>query len=376
MTAKEKVTKARAGLVLDRPFFGSLSLRLKLIEDPTHETAWTDGKSIGYSPDYINNLTLGQVKGLIAHEVMHLALGHQFREGGRDHNRFNIACDYAIDPMLIDDKMDVPDALVNRAWKDLSAEAIYTHIPEQKDNQKGGPPPPSGCGEVRQATNDNGSKLDEAQKQQQEQNFKAAVVQAAQAEKALLKKDEELSAHIQRLLDEILEPKADWKTILQVFVQQTAKNDYSWSVPNRRYQHLGFTLPTLIGEELPPVVIAVDTSGSISKKDVNQFAAEISDILEEYKTKCTVIYCDTQIAHVEHFESDDLPLELNPRGGGGTSILPVFSHIEENDMELSCLIYLTDMCFYNYPEEPEYPVLWGVIGNNNVNPPFGEIINL
>ena len=96
MTAAEKITKARAGLVLDLPFFGSLALRLKCKPDETCQTAWTDGQSIGYNPEFIDPLPLDQVKGLLAHEVMHLACSHHTRRGNRDPKKWNIAGDFAI----------------------------------------------------------------------------------------------------------------------------------------------------------------------------------------------------------------------------------------------------------------------------------------
>ena len=374
MTAKEKITKARTGLILDRPFFGSLALRLKLVEDTTCKTAWTDGKHMGYDPAYIESLTLNQCKGLIAHEVMHNALAHHLRKGAREHSKWNLAADYAIDPLLVDDGMDVPDATIDPAWKDKSAEDIYNQIPDQKGDGNGNGQPQGGCGEVRQATNDDGSQLTQSQIQQQEQQAKVAVIQAAQQEKSL--KAGKLSAGVQRLVDEILEPKVDWKTILRIFVDQSARNDYNFTQPNRRYLQSGFILPSLKSEELKPVVIAIDTSGSISKDDVNQFAAEISEILQEHQTSCTVIYCDTHITNVEEFSSDDLPLQLNPKGGGGTSFKPPFKFVEEQKLDPSCLIYLTDLCSSQFPEEPDYPVLWAQTGNYSKDIPFGEVISL
>ena len=75
----EKISKARTQLVLDHPFFGSLALRLKLVEDQTFATAYTDGKVMGYNPAFIDTLSLAETKWLIAHEVMHLACMHHVR---------------------------------------------------------------------------------------------------------------------------------------------------------------------------------------------------------------------------------------------------------------------------------------------------------
>jgi len=79
MTAKEKITKARASLILTAPFFASLALKMKLVEDPSCDTMWVDGTSMGYNPAFIEPLPLEQVKGLICHEVMHVACHHNLR---------------------------------------------------------------------------------------------------------------------------------------------------------------------------------------------------------------------------------------------------------------------------------------------------------
>lgn len=383
MTAKEKATKARAGLILDRPFFGSLALRLRLVEDPTCKTGWTDGGTLGYNPDWIKSMSLGEVKGFVCHEVMHIACQHTLRRGSREPLKANIAADYAINPIIVNDGIELPKrGLINNAYKDMYFEQIYDKLPDTKDGNNGkgdspkqNNPDPGGCGEVRDAKNPDGSPLTESQIQQQGQQIKVAVVQAAQQEKSL--KAGKLPAGIQRLIDEILEPKADWKTILRVFVDQAARTDYSWLKPNVRYLQQGFILPSLKSEEMKDPVIVVDSSGSTwDNKTLSQFNGEMTDILQSYNVSCTVIYCDTKIQNVEHFSVDDLPLKLNPKGGGGTDFKEPFRYVEEHNLEPSCLIYLTDLCCSSYPEEPEYPVLWAKIGNCRRDVPFGEIINL
>ena len=92
---EQKLRKARAGLILDQPFFGALALRLQLQEDPSAGTAWTDGKSLGYDPTWIKGLTLDQVKGLWAHVILHCACAHHVRRGQRDGHQRRSAGDRA-----------------------------------------------------------------------------------------------------------------------------------------------------------------------------------------------------------------------------------------------------------------------------------------
>ena len=160
-------------------------------------------------------------------------------------------------------------------------------------------------------------------------------------------------------------------------VEMSARNDYNWTRPNRRYISSGIILPSLISEELPEVVIAVDTSCSITEKQLSTFASEASAVLGAYETTIRVIYCDARVRGEKVFTRADLPLELELRGGGGTKFEPVFEHITENQYTPSCLIYFTDLAG-SFPEhEPDYPVMWLVPkprDDQERTVPFGDIV--
>ena len=389
--ASEKLAKGRAGLILDMPFFGSLALRLKLVEDLTCPTAWTDGKSMGYNPRWIESLSLDEIKGIICHEVMHCANQHQNRRGEREKERWNKAADLAINPMIIDCGLVLPKGgLIDSQFHDMSSEAIYTRLPQDDSSggQSGQPgqaggsgqggdgnqgSDPGGCGEVRDAPGEDGKPSSPAGKEQNAQEWNVAVAQAAQQSKAA----GDFPSSLDRLVNEVLNPKVDWREALRRFVDTAARNDYRWFPPNRRHIHNGLYLPSVRSEELGKVVTVVDTSGSIASEDVDQFAAEMTSILEEYKADCIVIYCDAAVAGVEHIPADDLPLHLEPKGGGGTDFRPPFEYVAEHGEIPACLVYFTDGYCNDFPEEPEYPTLWVVTdGMRDFNPPFGEVIVL
>jgi predicted metal-dependent peptidase len=201
-----------------------------------------------------------------------------------------------------------------------------------------------------------------------------AVSQAAQQAKAC----GNLPGALARFANGLVHPKLNPYDILRQFLEMTAKNDYAWNPPNRRYLSLGFYLPSLNSLELPEIVIAVDTSGSISDEDLAQFAAEISGILEAYETTINVIYCDTEInGPAEIFTREDLPLTLQARGGGGTDFRPPFKWVADQGLTPACLIYLTDLACNRYPLDPGYPVLWAKIGNwSTTPPPFGDVVEI
>lgn len=376
MNANEKIIKARTGMVLDQPFFASLALRLRVKVDESCETMWTDGRDLGFNPKFVDTLPLDQVKGLLAHEVMHLACAHQTRRGARDPKKWNMAGDYAINQILVDSKMALPEGrLLDPAFVGMSADEIYGRIPDPPPGDGNGPggrgQDPGGCGEIRDAKGPDGNALTPSETAQEEQNWKIAVAQAATQAKAM----GEMPGGLSRLVGELLAPKVNWREVLRRFIDQAARNDYTWTRPNRRYLHAGLYLPALYSEELPPIVIAVDTSGSIDEEMLDQFASEMSSILGEYKTSCNVLYCDTEIEGVESFTSSDLPLKLHPKGGGGTDFRPPFAWVEKQGVTPACLIYLTDMCCHSFPEPPGYPVLWAKTEDYG-KAPFGEEVQI
>jgi predicted metal-dependent peptidase len=125
---------------------------------------------------------------------------------------------------------------------------------------------------------------------------------------------------------------------------------------------------------LGEIVIAVDTSGSIGKRELEQFAGEISAISEETQPEAVhVVYCDAAVQSSQEFAASE-PVRLEPRGGGGTDFRPVFEWVARTDIAPVCLIYLTDLCCHSFPEAADYPVLW--VTDSRRMAPFGETVRI
>lgn len=367
-----KLSKARAALVLSQPFFGSLALRLRCVADATVETMAVDGESIFYNPDFVESLTFDEITGVVAHEVMHLACAHHARRGERDPRLWNRAGDYAINGLLIAAGFTLPAGrLQDSRFDDMPAEEIYAVLERERTNGSGidtGAPgeDPGGCGAVRDAPGEHGCKPSPAELSQAAKDWQIAALQAAQVAG-------ELPAGIARLVDTLRQPRIDWRHVLRRFVETTARSDYQWFPPNRRYISMGFYLPSIRSDELGPIVIAIDTSGSIRKEAVEQFAAELSAVLEDCRPEIVhLLYCDRTITGVESLTADDLPLKLNPKGGGGTDFRPPFDWVGRSGLRPACLIYLTDLKSRKFPAAPDYPVLW--VATSNKSAPFGETL--
>jgi predicted metal-dependent peptidase len=411
--AETKFRKARATLILDQPFFGRLLLKITPREDATCKTMWTDGVNAGFNPKYIDGLNMDELKTKICIQTLRLAAQHHCRRGERQQQTWDRAGEFTVTPILKNDKNDkgqdifqLPkDALYSQQYENKEAEAIYKMLKEIEDknqppqnqpqqqpgpgqgsgkgkgkgkpqpgNDPGqGPPQPDPAGgEVRDLPGKDGQEATEAEKEQGRQDWKIATQQAAKIAKSCGK----LPGELLRLVDDILEPVIDWKEALRQFVDRVSRNDYSWRRPNSRYMSSGVILPTLYNQELPPLVIAVDTSGSINQDELKQFAGEIDDILNQYPTTLTVIYCDTKIHPdgIEIFTAEDRPIKLNAKGGGGTEFSPVFVEVQKMEEPPACLVYLTDMECSDFGPEPDYPVLWVNTGKRCKQPPFGEMI--
>ena len=361
----DKMEKARVALTLDHPFFGSLALRLRLIRDPQCPTAYTDGVVIGYSPEFTDGLTTNELKGLLAHEVMHVALAHHLRRGERKPRRWNVAGDYAINDILIESGLVLPAGGLSGMGTGRSADEIYQCL---SGDGKEAPP----WGEVRDYPGKDGRDASPAEVAQALQEVRIMVSQAATQAESM----GGLPGCIERMVKEITHPRVDWREILRRFMQRFACNDYAWTPPNRRYIHQGLYLPSLVSDGIAGGVIAVDTSGSVGNDEVAQFASEISAILEAVSSEVTVIYCDTRIRQVETFCQQDMPIKINPKGGGGTDFRPPFEWIAEQGMKPAYLIYLTDLRCSRFPDKPNFSVLWAHIGRQGRQPPFGEIISV
>lgn len=169
--ARRRVTAARTALVLDEPFFGTLALKLKLVEEPNcgcpdlrtcPHTAWVDGQSLGYWPRFVMSLTHVQLTALLVHEVMHCAAGHPWRRDNREPRKWNQAADRAINPVLREAGYTLPpDGLfeLEPSHHGKSAEWIYDRLPradQQSDEQRPGSGSGSGSSQAdpQQGPND------------------------------------------------------------------------------------------------------------------------------------------------------------------------------------------------------------------------------
>lgn len=387
-------------------------MRLPMVEaDPSWcKNAATDARKFYYNKSYINALSLQQVQFVLAHEALHCALSHFARRQHRQKHRWDVACDFAINPLLINDGLiPVPEALTLREYEGLTAEEIYPLIDENtdqepmdqhlydkdrssdshsnsKEQQEG-----DGAGtspeqqQNESSSNGNGADaepdeqrgaaqpppLTETEREslnvQWQQRLAGAAQQAMQAGK--------LGGAMARMVDHLLQPQLPWRMLLARYMTAVARDDYSYTRPSNRREGEAI-LPSLRSTQAD-LIVALDTSGSIGDHEMQEFISEINAIKGQVRARLSLIACDAAVSEespwtFEPWEEVDLPSNL--QGGGGTDFRPVFEFVDRQDRQPDLMIYFTD-AEGDFPKlQPPYPVIWLVKGKNAV--PWGQRIQL
>ena len=410
---ENKLATARTRLILDKPFLGALVLRLPMVEgDPRWcETTYSDGKTFYYNSDYIDALDNEQTQFARSHEALHCALSHFYRRGHRVKHRWELACDYAVNPLLINDGLKpTPDAQHLREYEGMTAEEIYpcledndndeerdledkTDSDDNEDNksEENQDMSDGGSDKERQkndASEGSGNEQEEqdgsgqrgapkpsplSQGEQEDLSTQWQQRMAAAAQAAI--QSGKLEGEMARMVDYLLQPKLPWRMLLARYMTMTARDDYSYSRPSSRRGDPA-VYPSLRSHETN-VVVAIDTSGSISADEIQEFISEIDAIKSQVRARITLLTCDSELNYgcPWTFEAwDEFAMDIDIRGGGGTDFKPVFNWVQEQDSVPDLLMYFTDAEGLFPTAEPLYPVLWLVKGKETV--PFGQRIQL
>lgn len=370
MSAEGALVKARSQLLMDQPFFGTLALRLRPVEREDVKTAATDGSHLYYNADFIKKLDPIQLRGLIAHEVMHCVFNHMTRRQERDHGLWNVACDYAINDHLIEAGFILPKGgLVDPAYKNMTAEAIYNLLLKEPKKHK-----PCAWGIVLDSSN---GSVEAGSAAQVESTWQVAVAEAVSVAKARGK----MPAHIELMVGDILQPKVDWRAVLWPFFTDLTNDDFSWRKPNRAYISEDEYLPSMYEEACGKVAVIADTSGSISDEQGQQFFAELDAVLAQVQPEATVfIQADAEVQYSGVLDRGSRlkDQQISFKGRGGTAFAPAFQYIRDHHPDVQAIVYLTDLDSSDFAEAEEAavaPTLW-VSTNRHAEAPFGTTVYL
>jgi predicted metal-dependent peptidase len=386
----DKLTTARVGLLLKAPFFGNMATRMRLIEaDDWCPTAATNGRDFFYSTKFVESLSVKKLEFLFAHEICHAVFDHFGRVGSRDRMLSNIAQDYAVNQILVDErigeKITEVQICYDSKYRGKAWEEIYDELYEKAEKitmpellkqlgdlldehlKEEGP----GEGEDGKGGNKPSISKEDAQKIRDE--IKEAMIQSAAAAGA-----GKVPAGIQRMIKDLTEPKMNWREFIRMNIQSIVRNDYSFSRPSRKGQMSGAVLPGMKQDETIDVAIGIDMSGSIGQEDATVFLSEVKGIMDQYQDFAIDIWCfDTAIYNhqrITHDNDQDL-LDYAPEGGGGTDFMANWDFMKEQGIQPKKFIMFTD----GYPcgdwgDENYCDTLFIVKGNKDCEAPFGQTV--
>ena len=165
----------------------------------------------------------------------------------------------------------------------------------------------------------------------------------------------EIPDEIMRIIDELLNPKLPWPVILNRFLDQRTREEYSWARRNRRYRD--DYMPSLHSYGLGHLTFAIDTSGSIDDAELQEMLSEIKGVQQIFNPEhMTIIDCDSVIHSVYEIDQNTDIMSLNFNGGGGTRFQPVLDYVESHPTQ--ALVYFTDLFGEIDLKEVNYPILW------------------
>jgi predicted metal-dependent peptidase len=435
-----KLTAARTRLIIDKPFLGALVLRLPMEEANPEwcKTTATDARKFYYNAEYIDCLSIEETQFMLSHEALHCALSHFSRRQHRVTHKWDLACDYAINPLLEKDGLTPPPGTLRlREYDGMTAEEIYPLIDDlddqetldqhiyddsTSDSENNVAPPPKDDSDTdntrkeKQPSQEKGTQKNPEQKEgkggnlpqgkndtegggksepvehedinegkgaekpqplthqekenltvQWQQRLAGAAQQAMQAGK--------LDGEMARMVDFLLQPQLPWRNLISRYLNSMARDDYSYTRPSTRRGDPAI-YPSLRSAQLD-ITIAIDTSGSISMAEIQEFVSEIDSLKAQMRARVTLIACDSELAKdcpwvFEPWDEFSLPKSI--KGGGGTRFTPVFEWANQQDKIPDILVYFTDGEGEFPKNEPYFDVLWLVKGKAKV--PWGQRVQL
>ena len=360
-------------------------------------TAYTDGVNKRYGRKFMESIKdEAQLRGLIMHENLHVALKHipRNKDLWKENSKLaNASADYVVNDIIenMKDKAHIKlpnGALYHPQFHNWSLREIYTFL---KKNAKGGGS--GGDGEGGTGIKNSGSpdgdgefptdSLDEHDWESQELSVEEAKKLEEKIDKSLREGGimaGRMGAKIPRSISDLLEPKVDWREVLRDFVASATKgkDEFTWRKFNKRMLANDMYLPSLENESIGEIVVAIDTSGSIGQAQLNEFASELASICDTCSPEVVrVLWWDTSVHGEQVFKGDytNIASMLKPEGFGGTHVSCVNKYVMEKGIKAECVLVFTDgYVEHDIEWQITAPTLWMVTENKDFNPPTGKLV--
>ena len=407
LTAEQRIAKAFLAITSKDRYLALatvLSIGDKTISDDI-PTACTNGRDEIYGRAFVDSLTDAELRFVMLHECYHKIFRHLITWKHlykKNHGIANQACDYNINGRLVDENKDDDFATMPRdadgkymglfderfrdgaGWYDP---AIIFNILDKDDDDGDGEGGNESGGDDSQGTScaqtkgfdehdwEGANELSDDEVRELTKEIDIAIRQGAMVAG-------KLGSNGNRNLDELMQPQVDWREVLREFVQTTCTgSDYStWRRPNRRYIGAGVYMPSGISERIDELVLAIDTSGSISDTAVALFLSEVQSICTTVKPeKVRVLYWGHEVVGDEVYELNELDTLVKStkvRGGGGTDVECVTAYMDEHKISPQAAVILTDGYLFGDWGKWVCPTLWCVLDNKSATPDTGKVVHI
>jgi predicted metal-dependent peptidase len=367
MTPETKLKKAHIALMKHKDtalYSGIILMGTSKVVDNC-PTAYTDGVNKRYGRKFVEELSEPELQALVLHENLHVALNHigRFRQKfEEDPQLMNVCADYVVNDIIVSigdtDFLKLPEGgLYDRKYHNWSVNEVYKDLKKKKDEEKkDGQSLPTGLGKTQAETGDVGvgnlKPLDE-------HDFGASKDMTIEEKKAVAKDIDDalregqilagkLGGKTPRSIDELLQPKVDWKAELREFISSSIKgnDEYTWRKFNKRLMANDIYMPSMENESIGELVVAIDTSGSIGTVELTEFATELVSICNTVTPeKIRVVWWDYDVHGEQSFNVDDygnIAHLLKPKGGGGTRLSCVSDYIVKENIDAEAVVVFTD----------------------------------
>tara|TARA_R110000803_G_scaffold37848_3_gene81700 strand:- start:95 stop:1249 length:1155 start_codon:yes stop_codon:yes gene_type:complete len=341
-------------------------------------TAYTDGVNKKYGRKFLSTLDDSEIRALVLHENLHVALKHVGRFGNKmkeNAQLMNASADYVVNDVIVslEDKTlcKLPQGgLINEKYHNWSVNDVYKDL--KKEQEEGGEPDTDtldehgfGEGEGQQLTPEQerelSTKIDQALR---EGGIMASRLGNPKTPKAIT---------------DILQPMIDWKDVLRDFVTNAVRgaDEYSWRRYNKRLLANDMYLPSTVSESVGELVVAIDLSGSIGS-ELGFFVSELKSVCEMCNPEVVkVLWWDTAVSGIQTFTDTDyagLETMLKPTGGGGTDPSCIPEYLSDNNINAEAIVVFTDGWFSTPKWDIATPTLWVTTEREDNIPSNGKVV--
>ena len=374
LTAEQRVQRAHVKMMehqATKAFSSVLMVGNTEVSDEI-PTACTNGRDVLYGADFIQTLTDPELNAVILHENLHKVYQHHWlwkHLWKEDARLANMSADYVINLEILDvskkhrDFIQLPEsALLEERFRGMDTQKVFNALKDE-----------GGSGGEEGFDEHNFDELTEEEKEELGKEIEQAVRQGA-----LLAGKTGGDQH--RAFDELTTPQVDWRDQLREFMSAvaTGNDDSTWRRPNRRWIAQDMYMPSTISESMGPLVVGIDTSGSLGERELASFLLEVIGLCNNVSPELLhLIEVDAKVQNHEVFDRDGfgrLASKRSLKGGGGTDMRVIFKHIEDNNIKPEAVIVLTDG-ETPFPAEVKYPTLWAIT-SKRITSPVGSTIHI